>query len=121
MTRLSDFYFIIDWLDCWDRSEHFEPLLCFVCLPFSVSRPNLNRRKQLLDKATRVLSSENLSKVCDRQKWDILRKLLCSAREVCPLPDGVLRGLLYPKGAETFSDSRTTGRKWRRNHRKGRQ
>ena len=121
MARSSDYYFVIDWANCWDLSEHYEPLLCFVFSPFCVSRPLLNRRNQLHSNMARLLSRENLSKVRDDQKWNILRKLLRTAREICPLPDGILFNMLCPTREEAICHSGTTRRKRGRNRRERRQ
>ena len=85
MTRGSDFYFKLDWTDCWDESEHHEPLLCFVFLPFLLSEPHLKRRRNLLADMERLLSKANLSQVGNATKWHILRQLLLRAWGLCPM------------------------------------
>ena len=121
MSRSSDHYFIIDWDNCWNLREQYEPLLCFVFSPFSVSSPRLNQRKHLHSNMARLLSRENLSKVCDRENWIILCKLLRTSRKICPLQGSLLRGVLHPKREETIPSSRTAGRKRRRDRRTRRQ
>lgn len=60
LTQTADFYFKIDWDDCWNLQVHHEPLLCFVCLPFSISDPKLSDRKTLLDKVGQLLLQSEL-------------------------------------------------------------
>ena len=45
MTRTADFYLKIDWEDCWNLEVHHEPLLCFICLPYTISSPCLSKQK----------------------------------------------------------------------------
>lgn len=90
MTRTCDFYCKIDWTDTWDLKVQHEPLLCFVCLPYSVSRPQIREREKLLDELGGLLLSPQLSEKSNREKWNLLRKLLVRARSLCPLPSRVL-------------------------------
>lgn len=90
MTRTADYYFKIDWADCWDRKVYHEPLLCFVCLPFSISDPKLHDRKTLLDKMGGVLLQSELRKKNYAERWNLLRELFVEARSLCPLPSSVL-------------------------------
>ena len=90
LTRTSDFYFRINWIDSWDTKVHHEPLLCFICLPFSLSNPNLRERESLLDEMGRVLLQPELHKKSDSEKWNLLRELLCRARALCSLPTSFL-------------------------------
>ena len=76
LTRTSDVYFRMDWEDCWPLSFHYEPGLCFVCLPTAVASPKLR-------------CQEGLSSVSDNQKWSILRKFLREARSLCTLPGSI--------------------------------
>ena len=48
LTRTSDVYFRMDWEDCWPLSFHYEPVLCFVCLPTAVASPKLRCREDLM-------------------------------------------------------------------------
>mmetsp|Transcript_18233 Transcript_18233/g.45137 ORF Transcript_18233/g.45137 Transcript_18233/m.45137 type:complete len:1296 (-) Transcript_18233:2196-6083(-) len=86
LTRTSDFYFKMDWSDSWDLKVHHEPLLCFICLPFRVSRPKLRERAQLLDEVGSLLLQPDLRKKSHGERWDLLRKFLVQARSLCTLP-----------------------------------
>jgi hypothetical protein len=91
LGRGSDGYFKIqDSPDIWDMSAQFEPLLIFVCLPFVSFRPALERRKELLDEFQRALPGGDMPPLSPWKRGHLLRKLLGSAREVCPLPGSLV-------------------------------
>ena len=83
MTRATDFCFDLSWSDVWSLDVQHEPLICFVCLPFALSSPNLTQRREVLGNMEGLLFLT--------VKRDILRQLLSSARSLCPMPVNVLR------------------------------
>jgi hypothetical protein len=86
MTRGSDTsYLSLKWTSVWDTARLFEPLLMFICFPFSCHAPLLQERSKLVEECNRLLQSGNLHETSDRKKWDFLRKLLSRARHLCPL------------------------------------
>jgi len=91
LTRTSDFCFRISCEDSWSLKEQHEPLLCFLCLPLSVSRPKLRFRRELLEDMERVLLQPKLQKEGDSHNWDLLCKFLLRARSLCAMPSSVLQ------------------------------
>jgi hypothetical protein len=61
MTRESDFYFKIPAGDCslWGANQ-CEPALIFLCLPFTIARPNFEVRQRLLEDCHRSVLKEGL-------------------------------------------------------------
>jgi hypothetical protein len=86
MTRESDFYFKIPAGDCslWGAAQ-YEPVLIFVCLPFTISRPNFEVRQRLLEDFHRSLLKDGLWKGSGKRGGVILRQLLIRARALCSL------------------------------------
>ena len=76
MTRGTDFYFRLDSDKVWPLKEHFEPLLIFVCLPYSSSAPRLAEKNLLLEELRGALLRSKLPEIPEVQRWNFLRKLL---------------------------------------------
>jgi hypothetical protein len=86
LGRGTDGYFKIkDFPETWDLSVQFEPILIFVCLPYVSLNPRLVERKQLLDEFQGALPGKGMPEISAGRRGDLLRKLLESARELCPL------------------------------------
>jgi hypothetical protein len=83
MTRGTDFYFRLDSDKVWPLKEHFEPLLIFVCLPYSSSAPRLSEKNLLLEELRGALLRSKLPEIPEVQRWNFLRKLLRRARALC--------------------------------------
>jgi hypothetical protein len=90
LGRGTDSYFKLDCPLVWDLKTHFEPVLIFVSLPFVTSRPRLTERRKLLDGFQGALPTYGLPPLSPSRGRDLLRKLLLRARELCPLPRGVV-------------------------------
>jgi hypothetical protein len=87
----SDEYFKIqDSPNVRELTAQFEPLLIFVCLPYVSHSPKLEQRAELLDEFQRSLQGEDLQSVSVRERGRVLRKLLESARALCPLSGSVV-------------------------------
>jgi hypothetical protein len=86
MTRECDFYFKIPAGACslWDAAQ-YEPVLIFVCLPFSVARPKLQLRQRLLEDMHRIMLAEGLWQGSGKRGGNLLRELLVRARDLCSL------------------------------------
>ena len=86
LTRECDFYFKIPAGSCslWEKTQ-YEPVLIFVCLPFTVARPNFAIRQRLLEDFHRSLLKEGLWQGTGKRGGDLLCKLLVRARALCPL------------------------------------
>eukprot|EP00978_Attheya_sp_CCMP212_P011755 scaffold29206_cov30-Attheya_sp.AAC.3 len=97
MSRGTDFYFKMDWSDIWPLKDHFEPVLIFVCLPYSSHRPNFTGVNKLLDKFRGSLLQDELSALSQSKRRDILRKLFIETRALCPMRRRLVWGVLYPK------------------------
>jgi hypothetical protein len=78
----------------WTLSAQFEPILIYVCLPFKSHHPRLEERWKLLGEFQEASQGRHLSKVSARERGGILRQLLESARELSPLPRGVVPYIL---------------------------
>jgi hypothetical protein len=85
LTRGTDFYFRMDSNKVWPLKAHFEPLLIFVCLPYSSSSPRLAKKGLLLEELQGTVLRNKLPEVPEVQRWNILRKLLRRARSLCSL------------------------------------
>jgi hypothetical protein len=86
LGRGTDGYFKIkDCPDTWDLSVQFEPILIFVCMPYVSPNPRLVKRKQLLDEFQGSLPGKDMPEISAGRRGNLLRKLLESARELCPL------------------------------------
>ena len=85
MGRATDFYFVLNWEDSWPLSTNFEPLLVFICLPYRSHSPNFPARRKILDTLRRTMLQDQVPPIPEKRKWDILRKLWCEARSLCPL------------------------------------
>jgi hypothetical protein len=86
MTRGTDLYFKMDWEGVWPLSEQFEPLLIFVCLPFTSHSPQHEERAKLLEEFRRFMLCEELQTVPEMQRGNFLRKFLRRARALQSLP-----------------------------------
>jgi hypothetical protein len=86
MTRECDFYFTIPAGDCslWGAAQ-YEPVLIFLCLPFTISRPNFQVRQRLLEDCHRSMRKDGLWQGTGKRGGCILRQLLVRARALCKL------------------------------------
>ena len=98
LTRFTDTYIRVVWDQVWDLESHFEPLLCFIAVPYRVEDPCLTERRDLVDRFHRSLRERGVSAISSRECWDLLRQLLTSARSLCALPKGVVSGVLRSGG-----------------------
>jgi hypothetical protein len=85
LTRGTDFYFRLDSDKVWPLKKHFEPLLNFVCLPYSSSSPRLPEKDILLEELRGTMLQNELPEVPQVQRWNMLRKLLRRARSLCSM------------------------------------
>jgi hypothetical protein len=85
MSRGTDFYFKVDWVDIWPLKTHYEPVLIFVCLPYLSHRPDFNGINSLLDRFRGAVLQDNMSGISTRKRRDILRKLFKQTRALCPV------------------------------------
>ena len=85
LTRGSEFYLRLDWNEVWDLKTNFEPLLLFVCIPYRSDFPKLAEQEKLLDEFRRSMLWNDLSEKPDSFRRHLLRKLLLSARSLCPV------------------------------------
>ena len=84
LTRRSDCYIRIDWKDVWDLHTHYEPLLIFFCIPFSINRPFEERTSRLLEKFQGTLQECRMSASTGLHQRNLLRKFLqCSRSFQC--------------------------------------
>lgn len=85
MTRHADGYFRIAWQDVWPLEEEYEPLLCFLFLPYQPFRPLLHHRQTCIDEIQRIVQEPSVSAPLGVQRRDLLRELLLKARQLCPV------------------------------------
>jgi hypothetical protein len=90
LGRGTDGYFKLDCPALWDLKTHFEPVLIYVCLPYVSSSPKLSERNKLLDKFRGALPSADMPPLSASRGRAILRKFLLGARDICPMPWGVV-------------------------------
>eukprot|EP00978_Attheya_sp_CCMP212_P037943 scaffold183200_cov67-Attheya_sp.AAC.4 len=50
MSRGTDFYFKIDWSEVCPLNQHFEPVLLFICFPYTSHRLDFKGTNALLDR-----------------------------------------------------------------------
>jgi hypothetical protein len=85
LSRGTDGYAKLEDKEVWELSQHYEPVLIFLCLPFVCSNPKLQERGRLLDRFRRTVLEQQLPQVSSMRRRDILRQLLCDARQLCPV------------------------------------
>jgi hypothetical protein len=85
LNRGTDGYSKLDDREVWDLSNHYEPLLIYLCLPFLSSNPKQAARRRLLDRISRTLSERTVLPTSSGRRRDLLRQLLLEARQLCPL------------------------------------
>ncbi len=85
LTRGTDGYSILKDEAVWNITQHYEPLLIFVCLPFRSDTPKLQERSHLLERFKRIVYEQGVPAPSTSQRRDLLRKLFCDARSLCPL------------------------------------
>jgi hypothetical protein len=100
LTHAADGYIKIDDPAVWNLNSQFEPLLAFFCLPFNSYDPKLGEWLEIVDGLQRLVSKPDLPSVPPGARGSFLRKLLCKARELCPL-----RGSLVPRMLRSTGDS----------------
>jgi hypothetical protein len=85
MGRGTDFYFKVDWKDVWDLTTHFEPLFVYIALPYRTADPQLERRKEFLERLSRFMLRDDLPPVFGSWRRSVLRQFLLEARKLCSL------------------------------------
>lgn len=73
------------WEDLWPMGRHFEPLLIFVCLPYRSWEPKFSERESVVEELSRIMQAEGLRESSGKRRRNLLRKLFCKARSLCPL------------------------------------
>jgi hypothetical protein len=68
LTCGTEAYIRIDWDTVWNLKTHYEPLLLFICLPYSSKSPKLAERKELQDRFQRTLLQTDLSDLSDKHR-----------------------------------------------------
>jgi hypothetical protein len=86
----TDGYFKMDCPFLWNLKTNFEPSLIYVCLPYRSCRPMLRERTQLSDQFQGALPKANMPPLPPSRGRALLRQILLSARELCPLPRSVV-------------------------------
>jgi hypothetical protein len=86
MTRECDFYFKLPAGACslWNAAQ-YEPVLIFVCIPFSIANPNFRLRQGLLEDMHRFMLAEGLWQGSGKRGGNLLREFLIRARGLCSL------------------------------------
>ena len=82
LTRGSEFNIKLDWSGVWDCSVQFEPLLMFVCLPYSSASPKFSEQKKLLDGIQRSMLQAELQSSSSLRRRYLLRQFLQRARKI---------------------------------------
>jgi hypothetical protein len=85
LTRATDGYIKIDDPALWNLDSHFEPLLAFFCLPHNSYNPKLGERREIVDRLQGLVSKPDVPSIPSGARGNFLRKLLCKARELCPM------------------------------------
>jgi hypothetical protein len=80
LSRGSECWIKIDWDGIWSLTDHFEPLLLFLCLPYRSESPKLEEQTQFLDEFQRFVLRDELLKIPETRRRHILRKFLLRAR-----------------------------------------
>jgi hypothetical protein len=68
LTRGTDFYFRLDLEKVWPLKKDFEPLIIFVCLPYSSSAPRLAKKGLLLEELQGTVLQKELPEVPEVQR-----------------------------------------------------
>jgi hypothetical protein len=106
LGRGTDGYFKIgNCSDVWEISAQFEPLLIFVCLPYVSHSPRLEEREKLLAELRGALPKKGMPEISPGERGRVLRKLLESARALCPLPWHMVPPVFEDNWSSEISDS----------------
>jgi hypothetical protein len=101
LNRGTDGYAKLDDSEVWNLSQHHEPLLIYLCLPFCSNVPKFQERRRILDRVSRTVSERTVPPTRTGQRRDILCQLLCDARQV-PCGGGWCGPCYTPLGVRDF-------------------
>ncbi len=117
LTRGTDGYSILKDEAVWNITQHYEPLLIFVCLPFRSDTPKLQERSHLLERFKRIVYQQGVPTPSTSKRRDLLRKLFCDAVALPLVKAPGVGHVSSRSGSETFQFERNwmvTERFWKK-------